>query len=208
MPRRSALAGVSLGLSASARPPNDERVPTKIGSDMHTLRHTARAAVVALAVAALALGMAAPSQAVTQSQELSPQDEPQVTQLANGALQVSLPKPANATASAASLAAPPTTSPATDVRYWTPEHAYVCSAGQVCFAVPYNGGYYIFKETSAGTYGLSNWFGTGSWADNQTGSWSSSIHNADGSQRACLQRNVASVYWTPVWSFRIRTFGC
>ncbi|WP_129787221.1 hypothetical protein [Promicromonospora panici] len=176
---------------------------------MSTLRHTARAAVVALAAAALAVGMAAPSQAVTQGQELSPQDEPQVTRLADGALQVSLPEPATAPASAASLAAPPDTSPATDGRYWTSEHAYLCDVGQVCFAVPYNGGYYIFKEASAGTYGMSNWFGTGSWIDNQTGSWSSSIHNADGSRRQCLQRAVdPSVYWTPVWSFQIRTFGC
>ncbi|WP_454855244.1 hypothetical protein [Promicromonospora soli] len=176
---------------------------------MQTLRHTARAAVVALAAAALAVGMAAPSQAVTQSQELSPQDEPQVTRLANGALQATLPEPANAPASAASLEAPPGTSPGTDVRYWTSSHSYVCDPGQVCFAVPYNGGYYIFKEASAGTYGLSNWFGSGSWLDNQTGGWSSSIHNANGSQRQCLQRAFDPVVdWEPVWSFRIRTSGC
>lgn len=113
------------------------------------------------------------------------------------------------TAAPTLLASPPTTSPATDVRSWTSEQAYLCALGQVCFAVPYNGGYYIFKENSAGTYGVSNWLGTGSWIDNQTTGWSSSIHNADGTRRQCLQRDVdRSVGWDPVWSFRIRSVGC
>lgn len=183
---------------------------------MEALRRAARGTVVALATAALAVGTAAPSQAFTHGQELSPQhelnpqDEPQVTRLVDGALRMTLPEPVEAAASTASLlAAAPITIPATDVRYWTSEGAMLCDLGQVCFAVPYNGGHYIFKEKSAGTYGVENWLGTGSWIDNQTVGWSSSIHNADESRRQCLQQGVdRSVDWNPIWSFQIRSYHC
>ena len=74
------------------------------------------------------------------------------------------------TSKASIAAAEPTTSPAAARRYWiSGAHYLTCETGYVCAAVPYGGGYYVFKFYYYGTYKLSYWYGTGYLANRQTG---------------------------------------
>ncbi|WP_344105222.1 hypothetical protein [Myceligenerans crystallogenes] len=150
----------------------------------------------------------APSQAAEPGPETDSQAGRQVVRLANGDLRITLPERADLTASASSsLAGAPYTTPSTDERNFV-QAGYTCETGRTCLEVPYGGGWYVFKEDSYGTYAMYDWYGEGTWVDNQTGNWSTSIQ--DGStQVQCLQSGYDdSVNWTPIDSFWIRSWGC
>jgi hypothetical protein len=83
--------------------------------------------------------------------------------------------------------------------------------GWACAVVPYSNGAYVFKFFNYGGYSVSNWHGTGSVVNLQSGGAAFRIDRLDGSQIHCYAPRQAAynlVGWEPVWRVRLTASGC
>jgi hypothetical protein len=106
--------------------------------------------------------------------------------------------------SAAAVA--PTVSPAADY-FYTSGPGYTCPTGNLCARVwdPTVNKYKVFKFYNCNTYSLSNWEGTGGYANRQTGSRATATFYG---QSGNVLKNVPvgdsqnGYNWSPVWKIR------
>ncbi|MGW4232762.1 hypothetical protein ACWEF9_26355 [Streptomyces sp. NPDC004980] len=112
--------------------------------------------------------------------------------------------PAPAARSAAAVS--PTVSPAADF-FYTSGPGYTCPTGNLCARVwdPTVGKYKVFKFYNCNTYALSNWDGTGGYANRQTGSRATAkFYGQSGNvlKSVPVGESVQGYGWSPVWKIR------
>ncbi|WDV51543.1 hypothetical protein PV963_14725 [Streptomyces coeruleorubidus] len=103
-------------------------------------------------------------------------------------------------------AAAPTVSPSADY-FHISGTSYTCPTGNLCARVwdPTVSKYKVFKFYNCNTYSLSNWEGTGGYANRQTGSRATATFYG---QSGNVLKNVpvggsqTSYSWSPVWKIR------
>jgi hypothetical protein len=114
----------------------------------------------------------------------------------------------------AQAASAPTTSPSAASRVFQSNSAFTCESGYACAAVPYGSGWYIFKFYNYGTYYLSNWYGTGTAFNDQTGGAAMKLYNSSGTQVECIQGQTPEAHydqnvdWTPIGNIRLTSSTC
>ena len=91
---------------------------------------------------------------------------------------------------------------------------FTCEPGLACASVPYGGGWYVFKFYAYGTYNLSNWYGTDTAFNDQTGGAAMRLYNGSNAQVECIrgQDPIAhfdmNVNWTPIYKIRLTSSAC
>jgi hypothetical protein len=126
-----------------------------------------------------------------------------------GALGTAVIAPAPAQAASA-----PTTSPAAASRVYHSTWGFTCESGYACASVPYGSGWYVFKFYNYGTYSLSNWFGTDTAFNDQTGGAAMRLSNGSDVQVECIAGQTpeahfdTDVNWTPIYKIRLTASTC
>ncbi|MFD4860952.1 hypothetical protein [Streptomyces atratus] len=112
-----------------------------------------------------------------------------------------------AVASGQGLAATtPAVSPSATYRHMQPGSSFRCSSGALCTGVwdPTTSDWKVFFLTICARYSLSYWGGTGFYANNQTGSPTSTFYDSSGNAIKSFKPFSGLRYqdWNPVWSIR------
>ncbi|MFI0453581.1 hypothetical protein [Actinomadura sp. 6N118] len=103
----------------------------------------------------------------------------------------------------------PTTSPTVPRQFIPDFDTFPCAHGNACASAIYGNGAYLFTFFRYASYGLSNWFGTGSAFNNQSGGAAMRLEDNNHRQLNCIPAGKSRyVDWTPVWFIRLTASPC
>jgi hypothetical protein len=129
----------------------------------------------------------------------------------DAAVQVLTAPPAPSNAGAANLrtaaAASPGISPSVRTIHVSPPGSFNCDPGNLCAWVwdPTTSDFKVFFLFACNRYSLSNWFGDGGYADNQTGGVRSTFYGQSGNVLTSFTPDFPATHgynWDRVWSIR------